>query len=294
MAALCQARSRHLIIPRTSKRAYLFPLPTPQVTFLERKFVAADMDRSGALSSAEWMRADFPESFVPDGQEMTRIKYFYYGVLMACTGGGAVWSPQCVIDVRLQDLPPFSTAEVAPPGPQDRGGANITEAPGSACAGDADCTLGRGCSYFGYCRSVTELAPQGVYARYVRWKSEPSGLAVDVWQEVARRLGYNYTWTLGKMVTLEDAQVRHSLDLPPSLPLSLSLSPTPTPRTRTHVRSHYSLSLSSLSLVRSLSDNHTLLLTPILPAPSTHPSLSALSIPAMLPLVACLPDFPDA
>jgi hypothetical protein len=41
------------------------------VGFLERKFVAADADRSGALSSTEWMRGDFPESFVPEGQAMT-------------------------------------------------------------------------------------------------------------------------------------------------------------------------------------------------------------------------------
>jgi len=84
------------------------------VSFLERKFVAADADRSGALTSAEWMRGDFPESFVAEGQEMTHVKYFYYTVLMACARSGG-WSPQCVLDVRIQDAPPFSTA--APPTP---------------------------------------------------------------------------------------------------------------------------------------------------------------------------------
>lgn len=36
-----------------------------RVSFLERKFIHADRDRSNTLSSGEWMLADFPVFFGP-------------------------------------------------------------------------------------------------------------------------------------------------------------------------------------------------------------------------------------
>jgi Ca2+-binding EF-hand superfamily protein len=175
-----------------------------RVSFQERKYVAADLDANGRLTAAEWMRADFPESALADGQDMTWLKYFYYSMLLACTRSGG-WSPDCLLEVRFQHLPPFTSGELLPaaqPPP-----ANRTEPAGSACEFDANCTAGRACSYFGYCHDVALLRPQGGVARRPQWKAEPGGMAVEVWKEVARRLGYNYTLVLSDLVTLEDAEV---------------------------------------------------------------------------------------
>ena len=44
------------------------------------------------------------------------------------------------------------------------------------------------CSYFGFCQYAAALAPAGPYARWRRWRTPPSGYAIDVWAAMAARL----------------------------------------------------------------------------------------------------------
>ena len=90
-------------------------------------------------------------------------------------------------------------------GPYDCNGTAVREKLTHNCASDADCLPGRACSDFGFCHEMEQMRPKGPIPRKKRWKREPSGYDIKVFEEMASRLNYNYTLTPTRGVTMHDA-----------------------------------------------------------------------------------------
>lgn len=202
-----------------------------RVTFLERKFIAADTNQDSELTRDEWIAGDFPEQFGPfDGHavpskpgsppSVNAVRYFFYTIFHECASQGSKeystsyvsspWSRSCIIDVLIQNYPPFvvvelnKTVECATKFCNVKNG--TVEAEGHVCISDHNCSFGRGCSYYGFCVDQKMLAPDGEHPRMPRWIKAPSGYSVNVMKEAMERLKYNYTMTVTDSVKLEDAQ----------------------------------------------------------------------------------------
>jgi len=203
-----------------------------RITFLERKFVAADLDNDAELTAEEWVAGDFPRQFGPfEGHAVSTdtdrpvtinaVRYFFYTIFHECASQGAreyqtsfvesPWARGCIIDVRIEHFPPFVVAELNTTSPcNGRAYCNdfnnfTVEASDHSCSDDMDCTAGRGCSYFGVCHEKKSLEPSGEYPRWRRWSVAPTGYSIAVLQESMVRLRYNYTISLQKNLRLNDA-----------------------------------------------------------------------------------------
>jgi len=94
------------------------------ITFLERKFVRADVNHDELLEKAEWLKADLPEYFGPfDGHVVSghpwvnSQTYTYYSALHECALEGVrayqvafsshPWAPACVIQTHVSVAGPW-------------------------------------------------------------------------------------------------------------------------------------------------------------------------------------------
>jgi len=105
-----------------------------KVSFLERKFVASDLDHSGNISRDEWRLGDFPEAYGPfEGhaecgesdngscEKIDRLRYSYYMAFHECASQGSraynkplsefPWAASCPLVVQVEDHRPFSHVE---------------------------------------------------------------------------------------------------------------------------------------------------------------------------------------
>jgi len=216
------------------------------ISFLERKFVAADLDSNAQLDAEEWFLGDFPSDFGPfegharpseDGTPVVNpLRYFYYTIYHECAQQGLKeyktslaefpWSRSCIINVLIQNSPPFVVVEEDPnPLPCGHDFCNSTrtrERVGHVCDSDEECVSGRACSYYGFCHDIAQLEPNGAqFARKRRYAVPPSGYDVEVIQEAFARLKYNYTFTVVKELTVEAAEAP-APDQGPAMTLALT------------------------------------------------------------------------
>ena len=187
-----------------------------RISFLERKFIAADIDGNYILNSTEWVLGDFVESYSDFSRydasksinTIDSTRYFYYTIFHDCSLTGSIeynrsllrspWSRSCLLEVQIQNNPPFVEVEV--------NWSNCSSAACNAsataenlkhtCVSDQDCVSGRGCSYFGFCTAQDELQPSGYFPRLPKWTVEPKGYTIDVIKEIAARLNYNITFNV--------------------------------------------------------------------------------------------------
>jgi len=106
-----------------------------RVSFLERKFVSADLDHSSDISRDEWRLGDFPEAYGPfEGHaecgestegggcdKIDRLRYSYYMAFHECASLGSraynkplsdyPWAASCPLVVQVEDVRPFSHVE---------------------------------------------------------------------------------------------------------------------------------------------------------------------------------------
>ena len=102
-----------------------------KITYLERKFVAADSDNSGTISKEEWRLGDFPDEFGPfEGHascatsetcEIDRQRYTYYMAFHECASQGSrmysrpvsefPWSSTCPLVIQVENHRPFVHVE---------------------------------------------------------------------------------------------------------------------------------------------------------------------------------------
>mmetsp|Transcript_61716 Transcript_61716/g.145399 ORF Transcript_61716/g.145399 Transcript_61716/m.145399 type:complete len:1022 (+) Transcript_61716:124-3189(+) len=102
-----------------------------RVSFLERKFVAADLNKDRKLDEDEWRVGDFPEKFGPfeghcfieaDGRQncqLDQTRYNYYMSFHYCASQGSLaynrpisaypWSSACELIVQVEQSDPFVT-----------------------------------------------------------------------------------------------------------------------------------------------------------------------------------------
>mmetsp|Transcript_20576 Transcript_20576/g.49095 ORF Transcript_20576/g.49095 Transcript_20576/m.49095 type:complete len:1015 (+) Transcript_20576:266-3310(+) len=205
------------------------------ISFLERKFIAADLDSNAQLDGKEWFLGDFPSDFGPFEGHATpasdedptpvvnALRYFYYTLYHECAQQGLKeyktsladypWSRSCIIDVLIQNSPPFVMVEEdTSPLPCGRAFCNSSRAEeslGHVCETDDDCVSGRACTYYGYCHDIADIAPNGRQfarkRRYVR-NGAPTGYDIEVFKEAFSRLKYNYTFTVVNDLSLDAAQ----------------------------------------------------------------------------------------
>lgn len=202
-----------------------------RVTFLERKFVAADTNMDAELNREEWIAGDFPAQFGPfDGHSVgstpgaaptiNAVRYFFYTIFHECASQGvkeysaalvsSPWSRTCIVDILVENYPPFvnavlnDTAECTQPFCNIKNG--TVEASDHSCTTDHSCSFGRGCSYYGFCHAQSQLQPEGEHPRMRRWSTPLSGFTIQVMQEAMERLKYNYTITLKPALALVDAK----------------------------------------------------------------------------------------
>jgi len=223
---------------------YLFPINfilhdwdnDERITYLERKFVAADVNQDAELTREEWVKGDFPNQYGPfDGHSMSAdlgkeptintVRFFFYTIFHECATQGLIeyrsslvaspWSRSCILDVLIDHNPPFVNAQLNTTA-ECGGGVlfcntvNGTQDahPGTHhCTSDYDCANGRGCTYFGFCHKQEEMEPVGAIPRWRRWMNNkpPSGYTLDVMKEAMSRLKYNYTLTVKEDLRLDDA-----------------------------------------------------------------------------------------
>eukprot|EP00960_Hanusia_phi_P031054 749047-Hanusia_phi.AAC.2 len=96
------------------------------VSFLERKFVAADLNKDRVIDSEEWRIADYPENYGPflghcvmtGGRcVISTASYNYYMSFHYCASRGSLiykrplsqypWSSSCLLKVEVERRPPF-------------------------------------------------------------------------------------------------------------------------------------------------------------------------------------------
>eukprot|EP00286_Rhodomonas_abbreviata_P028842 CAMPEP_0181312076 /NCGR_PEP_ID=MMETSP1101-20121128/13496_1 /TAXON_ID=46948 /ORGANISM="Rhodomonas abbreviata, Strain Caron Lab Isolate" /LENGTH=920 /DNA_ID=CAMNT_0023418887 /DNA_START=518 /DNA_END=3280 /DNA_ORIENTATION=- len=202
------------------------------ISFLERKFIAADLNGNAQLEQEEWFLGDFPSDFGPfeghstpsseGGDDVVNsLRYFYYTIYHRCAQQGVKeyktslseypWSRACIIDILIQNFPPFVEVEedTSPLwcGEAFCNSTRTREDPGNVCETDEDCVSGRACSYYGFCHDISQLEPNGrQYARKRRYVVPPQGYDIEVLKEAAARLKYNYTLSVRKDLRVDAAQ----------------------------------------------------------------------------------------
>mmetsp|Transcript_54045 Transcript_54045/g.128437 ORF Transcript_54045/g.128437 Transcript_54045/m.128437 type:complete len:1016 (-) Transcript_54045:194-3241(-) len=229
-----------------------------KVTFLERKFVSADLNQDARINAREWLLADFPSDFGPfekhavvevPGQpgNLNSVRYFFYTMFHECASQGSreyqrpivdyPWSRSCILEVLIDNAPPFITFEedtVSVCGGGDCNGTASVERLAHRCDTDQQCRPGRACSDFGYCQHMDQFRPTGPLPRKRRWITAPTGYDIKVFEEMAARLNYNYTLTPHRGVTVAQAPA----PIPGEMNIN-SLPPTTFVLSSTHRQRHH-------------------------------------------------------
>jgi len=102
-----------------------------KITFMERKFVAADVNKDRMIDEDEWRIGDFPEIYGPYQGHCLKgdttcfldvTRYRYYLSFHNCASRGSLaynapiseypWSPACKMLVQVEAMPPFIEVEL--------------------------------------------------------------------------------------------------------------------------------------------------------------------------------------